>query len=961
MEKLRKFPKIPESIPQRCFYAFGPFHVDPVKRLLLRGAEPISLSPKDFDLLLALVQHRGEVLVKEELLDSVWPDTVVEEGNLNRHISTLRKTLGESPNEHEYIVTVPGRGYRFVGDVRIRPVDHGIAPASAARTRSAPADFQSHLPQPLSAIATALPAAAASLPARLSRRVLLIVLGSVVILCVISLFAVYFFRSKAGVSIHPRRSIAVLGFKNLSGRSDQAWLSTALSEMLTTELAAGEQLRTVPGENVAQMKLNLSLPDADSYGQDTLARIHKNLNADDIILGSYIPLGQGQIRLDLRLQDAVEGETLIAVSEKGSEEQIDDLVSRAGATLRAKLGVAAVSQVQALAIKASLPSNPEAARLYAEGLAKMRAYENLSARGLLEKAVAAEPNFALAHSALAAAWQNLGYDAKAREEAKKAFDLSATLGNEDRLWIEAHYREMADEPDKAVQTYRILFQSYPDNLEYGLRLAYAQYRTTKGQDSLSTVARLRKLPSPARDDPRIDVLEGSAANTIGDYKRYQAATARGAEKARAEGARLLEARALIENCWALKILGQPKEARTACEEAQRIFTGAGDRAYAAAALSQVAVILSEQGDLAAAKAKFEEALATSREVGDRSSTASDIGNIAIILHSQGDLTGAEKMFEQILGIYRELGNRDYVSLSLGNIGGLLADLGDLSGAKARLEESLAIAREIGDKGQEATDLANLADVFYYQGDLSGAISNLAHSEPILRQAGDKQDDSYALGIWGKILSAQGDLVGARAKYQDALNIRNDTAARGTVAQSKLALADLATEEDRPAEAETPCRQAIEEFQSEKTTDDLISAHAVLARTLFAMGKAAEAKNEVEIAGELAAKSQNFGVHLQLSIVSARIRATLHNPSEAAKSLDVALMHSKKHGFVPYEFESRLALGEIERKSGKTASGRARLAALQRDATAKGFLLIARKAVAAAGLPPLAGPHPPEKH
>jgi eukaryotic-like serine/threonine-protein kinase len=944
MEKLRKFPKVPESIPQRRFYMFGPFHVDPVKRLLLRGAEPISLSPKDFDLLLTLVQHHGEVLVKEELLERVWPDTVVEEGNLNRHISTLRKTLGESPNEHEYIVTVPGRGYRFVAEVRDRPLDHGIEFAATSRSLSAPADLRSHLPRLPASVATALPAAAASLPARLSRRALFLTLA-IILFSAISILAMYFFRSRVGASIHPRRSVAVLGFKNLSERPDQAWLSTALSEMLTTELAAGEQLRTVPGENVAQMRINLSLPDADTYGQETLAKIHNNLNADDIVIGSYVLLGQGQIRLDLRLQDAVEGETLVAVSEKGREDQIDDLVSRAGATLRAKLGVAAVSQAQALAIKASLPSSPEVARLYSEGLAKMRAFDNLAARDLLEKAIAAEPNFALAHSALAAAWQNLGYDAKAREEAKRAFDLSAALGNEDRLWIEGHYREMADQPDKAVQTYRTLFQSYPDNLEYGLRLAYAQYRTAKGQDALDTVARLRTLPSPLRDDPRIDVIEGSAANTTGDYKKYQAATSRGADKARTEGARLLAAHALTENCWALKVLGQPKEARAACEEAQRIFTEAGDRGYAATALSQVAVILSEQGDLAAAKAKFEEALTTSREVGDRSSTASDIGNIAIILHSQGDLTGAEKMFEQVLGIYRELGNKDYMSLSLGNMGGLLADLGDLSGAKARLGESLAIAREIGDKGQEATDLANLADILYYQGDLQGAANNLAQSEPILRQAGDKQDDAYALLIWGKVLSARGNLEEARSKYQDALAIRKILAAKGGISQLNLALADLAIESGDTAGAESLCRQAIEEFQSEKTTDDLILAHTVLAHDLYAMGNFAAAKKETDIANALAANSQNFGVRLQLSIAAARAHAALQNPAEARNILRQTLVASMRRGFVPHEFESRLALGEIERNSGKAASGRARLAALQRDATAKGFLLVARKAAA----------------
>lgn len=124
-----------------------------------------------------------------------------------------------------------------------------------------------------------------------------------------------------------------MGFQNLSGRPEEAWLSTALSEMLTTELAAREKLRTVPGENVAKMKIDLSLPDADSYGQETLQKIHKDLNADNVVLGSYIPLGKDRIRLDLRLQDTERGETLVAISERGSEEYIDDLVSYAGAKL----------------------------------------------------------------------------------------------------------------------------------------------------------------------------------------------------------------------------------------------------------------------------------------------------------------------------------------------------------------------------------------------------------------------------------------------------------------------------------------------------------------------------------------------------------------------------------------------------------------------------------------------------
>src|SRR5262245_20084526 len=100
------------------FYEFGPFRVDTVKYVLTRDGEVVPLNLKAFEILLALIQHRGQVLEKNELLQRVWPDTVVEENNLARNISALRKALDEQPNEHQYILTVPGRGYRFVASVR---------------------------------------------------------------------------------------------------------------------------------------------------------------------------------------------------------------------------------------------------------------------------------------------------------------------------------------------------------------------------------------------------------------------------------------------------------------------------------------------------------------------------------------------------------------------------------------------------------------------------------------------------------------------------------------------------------------------------------------------------------------------------------------------------------------------------------------------------------------------------
>src|ERR1043165_1843472 len=99
-------------------YEFGPFRVDPLRRVLTREGRPVALTSKCFDTLLALVESRGEVVHKDELMRRLWPDAVVEENNLKQQVSALRRALGERAGEHRYVVTVPGRGYSFVSEVR---------------------------------------------------------------------------------------------------------------------------------------------------------------------------------------------------------------------------------------------------------------------------------------------------------------------------------------------------------------------------------------------------------------------------------------------------------------------------------------------------------------------------------------------------------------------------------------------------------------------------------------------------------------------------------------------------------------------------------------------------------------------------------------------------------------------------------------------------------------------------
>src|SRR5271169_2432968 len=123
------------SRERKQFYEFGPFRIDPDKRVLLRDDQPVPLQPKAFETLLVLVQNSGTVVLKNDLMKTLWPDSFVEESNLTQHIFVLRKSLGETAGENRYIATIPGRGYRFAEKVRLVPEHEEIVVESHSVTR----------------------------------------------------------------------------------------------------------------------------------------------------------------------------------------------------------------------------------------------------------------------------------------------------------------------------------------------------------------------------------------------------------------------------------------------------------------------------------------------------------------------------------------------------------------------------------------------------------------------------------------------------------------------------------------------------------------------------------------------------------------------------------------------------------------------------------------------------------
>src|SRR5450755_3852475 len=119
----------------RIVYEFGPFRMDPDKQTLLRGDNLVPVTPKAFETLLVLVCHSRDVVSKEVPLKEVWPNSFVEESNLSQNIFLLRKALGDTAENRQYIVTLPGCGYRFAATVRT-VTEQGEALVAQARTRT---------------------------------------------------------------------------------------------------------------------------------------------------------------------------------------------------------------------------------------------------------------------------------------------------------------------------------------------------------------------------------------------------------------------------------------------------------------------------------------------------------------------------------------------------------------------------------------------------------------------------------------------------------------------------------------------------------------------------------------------------------------------------------------------------------------------------------------------------------
>ena len=390
------------------FYEFGFFRLDPVKRVLSMDGKPLPLTAKVFDTLLVLVERRGQVVEKGELMKLLWPDSFVEEANLTQNVSLLRKLLKESPNDHRYIVTVPGRGYRFVAEVSesgdeeiqliveertkahivVNEEDNATPPKQTERVTLATDGKPGSSHEPAVATRSGLPVLARPRIALASASVLIVVLCA----------ALIYLLSTRGRPLARQveiKSIAVLPLENLSGDPSQDYFADGMTDVLITDLAKIGVLRVISRQAVMKYKGTRLSP----------SDIARELKVDALVGGAVLQSGD-RVRITAQLIHPATERHLWAES---YDRDLHDVVGLQREMVRAIVGEIRVklSASEQTHLAKALKVNPEAYLYYLRGKAlgvhNNRA-DNLAAIELLERAVTVDPAFAAAQARLAVAY-----------------------------------------------------------------------------------------------------------------------------------------------------------------------------------------------------------------------------------------------------------------------------------------------------------------------------------------------------------------------------------------------------------------------------------------------------------------------------------------------------------------------------------------------------------------------------
>jgi DNA-binding winged helix-turn-helix (wHTH) protein/TolB-like protein/Tfp pilus assembly protein PilF len=527
-------------MPEHQFYEFGPFILDTVQHLVLKEQEPVTLTPKTYDALLVLVRNSGRMLSKEELMVALWPDSFVEESNLTQQVSMIRKALGESPGEDRYIVTVPGRGYRFAAQVKawsqekapasvgpprpelVEGVEEngreGERPSNAVTRPEKVLRMESHSSSGLSSNLLRVHAAAEAPGATplqgqagTKHRARIAIAGLVALLIALVVgYAMYRKQAIARSILAGPRSLAILPFQNLRPDPDSDFLGFSLADAVITKLDYVRSLTVRPSTAVQKYRNQVI----------DIPKVAADLNVDTLLTGTFIRDGD-DLRITYQLIEAksdkilgrgtidLKYEKLLTVQDNVAQQIIKELEIK-------------LSPSEAQSIGPGEPVVPLAYENYLRGLDLYSRHDFPPAIKMLEKSTAIDPNFALGWAYLGAAYtSDAAFEFGGRDQydkARAAYERALSLqpGQLEAKIFLANLLVDTGKVEQAVPLLREALKTNPNHAEAHWELGYAYRFAGMLEKSVAECERARRL------DPLVK-SNGSALNSylyLGQYDKF---------------------------------------------------------------------------------------------------------------------------------------------------------------------------------------------------------------------------------------------------------------------------------------------------------------------------------------------------------------------------------------------------------------------------------------------------------
>ena len=883
-------------------YRFAGFTLEPAEHRLSAAGKPIALTPKVFDTLVLLVERAGHVVSKDELMKELWPRGYVDDSNLTKHIWLIRRALGESEKESRLIETVPKLGYRF------------IAPVSTAEDPPPPLPAATPAAETARRPAIAPPAIAASARGRwLSARSGVVAAGAVAVLVLLGIGWRLLVRPSLSFSPgHHGHTIALVGFSNLSRNPKDSWLAPALSEMLGTEFSIAENVQVIPDELVRNASSDLPAPAGGGYSAPTLARLRQRLDADYVISGSYLVAGSSDdapLRVDIALQDTRTGTLVASVSDQAAVSGVIALATRAGVTLRGKLGVRP-AEAQTLGLIASArPPDLDVARRLGFALDALRHYDAARARDELLEAVAEAPGYAPAYTLLAQSWSALGFRDKALAAAEQAEQKSANLPQEQRLQIEAVADSARSEWSKAAAAWGALLRARPESIEYHLQAIDAQIAAGAMPSAQTMLQELERLPSAA-DDPRVELAAARVAAALDDARgseRHAAAALRLAQRHDALG---LIADAQVALAGARTHLNRNEEARTSLVAAIAAYRSIHNPRGEATARTDLAGALSNLNHNQEAREEYERALDLDRGIGDVAGVADIYRHLGRMLWVAGDRDGAQAAVRNSLELARETGDLALQSWSLQALATIASDEAASDQVLAEYREVVALNARTGH--QTAWPLTNIADVQRMRGDLDAARATCARALAEAATLSDPQFVVFSGFTCALIESDRGNAPAARAGFKEVIRrVGNggDTSYRDN---SLMMLAQLDMDEGRWGAARERLVRASQGFAAAEERTGEADADAMLALSAQALGDTAARDRALQRARTLRQSMTSRQEVCVVDIAMARLDdASQAGPSSSERLLTLAADAERRH-WMGWALEAKLAAWQLLR-------------------------------------------------